>query len=217
MNRTQLSGINIAACSSSAWLVICWVNSAAESWSLSVHPAKCGLWNPPLLPFILSGMKGRWGQSPQHLKADYIRSLLCGGQRGRASGVGWEAAGLTRGVTTEESRKWWGAGTRLHMQICVGRGLRRYPEMNVIWNLARRNLSLLWCWLVCTVVFFHVSNNSRVDCWEYHNNCSCTVQNLSVFSVVILLSVDFIIVVCSRFREVSSFWDILVFLDNIFF
>lgn len=138
MNGTQLSGINIginiAACASFVCAVICWVNSAAESWSLSVHPAKCGLWNPPFLSclFILSGMKGRRGQSPQHLKADYIRSLLCAGQRGRASGVGWEAAGVTRGVTTEESRKWWGAveggregGTGLSMQICIGGGLRR--------------------------------------------------------------------------------------------
>lgn len=30
----------------------------------------------------------------------------------------------------------------------------RYSEMHVIWDLARHNLSLLRCWLVCAVVFF---------------------------------------------------------------
>lgn len=147
-------------------------------------------------------MKGRRVRSPQHLKADYIRSLLCGGQRGGASGLGWEAAGVTRGVTTEEGRKWWGgrdaaAHANLRRQR-IKATFWRYSELDVIWDLARRNLSLLWCWLVCAFVFFHVSNN-RVDCWEYHNNCSCAVQSVSVFSVVVLLSVDFIIVVCLYF------------------
>lgn len=30
----------------------------------------------------------------------------------------------------------------------------RYSEMHVIWDLARRNLSLLWCWLVLLLSFF---------------------------------------------------------------
>lgn len=30
----------------------------------------------------------------------------------------------------------------------------RYSEMHVIWDLARRNLSLLWCWLVVLLSFF---------------------------------------------------------------
>lgn len=162
-------------------------------------------------------MRGRRGQSPRHLKADYIRSLLCGGQRGWASGVGWEAAGVTGGVTTEEGRKWWGgrdgaAHANLPRQR-IKAIFWRYSETHVIWDLARHNLSLLWCWLVCALV----SNNSRFDCWDYHNNCSCSAQNVSVLSVVILSSVDCIIVVCSHFSESSSSWDnILIFRYNIF-
>lgn len=81
----------------------------------------------------------------------------------------------------------------------------RYSEMHVIWDLARCNLSLLWCCLVCALVFSHVSNNSRSDCWDYHNNCSRSAPTLLCISAVILLFVDFIILVCSQFSEMFSF------------
>lgn len=124
MNRTQLSGISIATCSSSGWPVICWVNSAAESWSLSEHPAKCARWNPSLFlfsPFILPGMKGRRRASPRALQS-WLYQIPAVRRAGRP---GLRAAEVTKGGGDHrgEQEVMGGRDGAAHANL-VGRGLR---------------------------------------------------------------------------------------------